>query len=67
MLLGIIIKPIKRIADERGFFTKIMTPWDDPLVVPVKVDGLSGGSPCNLPWDQFFLHYNVALDGISDF
>jgi len=23
----------------------------------MKIDELSGGSPCNLPWDRFFLPY----------
>jgi hypothetical protein len=67
MLLGIIIKPIKRIADERDFFTKIMTSWDR--------------SPCGAREDRWTVGWfalqsamgpvlpalYVALDGTSDF
>ncbi len=57
MLPGIIIKSSKRIAEEGSVFTEIMRSWDDPLVVPVKTDGLLDGSSCNLPWGWFVLPY----------
>ena len=31
--------------------------WDDPSVVPLKINGRSDNPRCNLPWDWFFLPY----------
>lgn len=36
---------------------EIRRPWDDPSVVPLKINGRSDNPRCSLPWDWFFLPY----------
>ena len=68
MPLGIIIKSSKRIAEEGSVFTEIMRSWDDPLVVPVKTDGLSDVVRAAIcPGALVLPALYVTLDYISDF